>query len=248
MTEKIDETLKRIANGTSTNARPTPPPVPHATIGDPNCPICHGVGYVSDDVPVGHPRFGKAMPCTCRIDEIQAVESQKLRRLASLGALSEKRFDNFLPEGHTVEPDQRASLRRAYDQCLAFAEEPRGWVLLHGGYGCGKTHLAAAIVNLRLEQGTQSIFVNTPDLLDHLRSTFSPTSEVPYDEMFELVRNTPLLVLDDLGAESPTAWAQEKLYQILNYRYNEKLPTVVTSNQEMDRLDPRLRSRVEAGR
>ncbi len=244
MTEKIDETLKRIANGTSNNLRPARPAPPQATIGDPNCPICHGLGYVSEDVPVGHPRFGKAVPCTCRMDEIQAAQSDQLRRLSSLGHLTEKRFDNFLPEGHTAERDQRESLRRAYDQCLAFAEEPRGWLLLHGGYGCGKTHLAAAIVNLRLETGKQSIFVNTPDLLDHLRSTFSPNSEVPYDELFEQVRNTPVLVLDDLGAESPTAWAQEKLYQILNYRYNEKLPTVVTSNQELDRLDPRLRSRL----
>jgi DNA replication protein DnaC len=86
--------------------------------------------------------------------------------------------------------------------------------------------------------------VNTPDLLDHLRSTFSPASEVDYDELFDQVRNSPLLILDDLGAESPTTWAQEKLYQIFNYRYNEKLPTVVTSNLDMDRIDPRLRSRL----
>jgi DNA replication protein DnaC len=215
-----------------------------ATIGDPNCPICHGLGYVSEDVPVGHPRFGKAVPCTCRLDEIQSAQADRLRRLSSLGALAAKRFDNFLPEGHTPEREQRQSLRRAYEQCLAFAEEPRGWLLLHGGYGCGKTHLAAAIANDCLARGLLAIFVNTPDLLDHLRSTFSPTSEVQYDELFEQVRTASLLILDDLGAESPTAWAQEKLYQILNYRYNEHLPTVVTSNLDLVRIEPRIRSRL----
>lgn len=191
-----------------------------------------------------HPRFGKAVPCTCRLDELQAAQTQHLRHFSSLGALADKRFDNFLAEGHTLEPEQRKSLRRAYEQGLAFAEGPRGWLLLHGGYGCGKTHLAAAIANYRLEQGQPAIFVNTPDLLDHLRSTFSPASEVEYDELFDQVRNAPLLILDDLGAESPTTWAQEKLYQILNHRYNEQLPTVVTSNLDLDRLDPRLRSRL----
>ena len=242
MIEKIDETLKKVAANTSITSSSSAAPV--ADIGDPNCPICHGLGYVSEDVPVGHPRFGKAVPCTCRVDEIQAAQAERLQRLSSLGHLTEKRFDTFLPEGHTPESEQRDSLRRAYEQCLGFAEEPRGWLLLHGGYGCGKTHLAAAIANERLARGQPAVFVNTPDLLDHLRSTFSPGSDVAYDELFEQVRTASLLILDDLGAESPTAWAQEKLYQVLNFRYNEKLPTVVTTNVEMDQLDPRLRSRL----
>ncbi len=244
MSEKIDETLRNIGGAISIDPRPSAPAPRRASIGDPNCPFCHGLGYVSADVPVGHPRFGKAVPCSCRTDEIQAVQAERLRRLSSLGALDAKRFDNFLPEGNTLEPEQRASLRRAFEQCLAFAEQPRGWLLLHGGYGCGKTHLAAAIANECLGRSHSVVFVNTPDLLDHLRSTFSPSSEIDYDELFEQVRSVPVLILDDLGAESPTAWAQEKLYQILNYRYNEKLPTVVTSNQDLNRIEPRIRSRL----
>ncbi|MBI3359666.1 MAG: ATP-binding protein [Chloroflexi bacterium] len=244
MTETIEATLKKIAAATSTTSTSNTNSNSRATIGDPNCPHCHGLGFVGEEVPVGHPRFGRAAPCACRLEELQAAQAEHLRSLSTLGALGAKRFDNFLPEGHTLEPEQRRSLRRAYDTCYAFAENPRGWLLLHGGYGCGKTHLAAAIANYRLEHGQVVIFVNTPDLLDHLRSTFSPASEVEYDDLFDQVRHAPLLILDDLGAESPTTWAQEKLYQIFNYRYNEQLPTVITSNMELDRLDPRLRSRL----
>jgi DNA replication protein DnaC len=247
MTETIGETLKNTANAISITLTNNPEPArpsPGPTVGDPNCRFCHGLGYLTEDVPVGHPLFGRVLPCVCRTDEIRAAQTERLKRLSSLGSLTVKRFDNFLPEGHSLEPAERQSLKRAYEQCLAYAEQPRGWLLLHGSYGCGKTHLAAAIANYHLERGQPVIFVNTPDLLDHLRSTFSPASEVDYDELFDQVRNAPLLLLDDLGAESPTTWAQEKLYQIFNYRYNEKLPTVVTSNLDLDRVDPRLRSRL----
>ena len=83
-----------------------------------------------------------------------------------------------------------------------------------------------------------------PDLLDHLRSTFGPSSNVTYDELFEEVRSAPLLVLDDLGTQSATSWAREKLYQILNHRYVAGLPTVITTSSTIDEIDPRIRSRM----
>jgi DNA replication protein DnaC len=83
-----------------------------------------------------------------------------------------------------------------------------------------------------------------PDLLDHLRATFRPDSEASYDEQLEQVRSVALLVLDDLGTESPTPWAREKLYQLVNHRYNERLPTVFTNNVRPEQLDPRIVSRM----
>jgi DNA replication protein DnaC len=87
--------------------------------------------------------------------------------------------------------------------------------------------------------------VTVPDLLDHLRATFSPQSSISYDKLFEQVRKAPLLILDDLGTESATAWAREKLYQLFDYRYNARLATVVTTAQRIDELDPRIRSRLQ---
>src|SRR5438270_133322 len=113
--------------------------------------------------------------------------------------------------------------------------EPHGWLLLQGAVGCGKTHLAAAIKNERDRNGLQTLFKTTPDLLDYLRATYAPDSNVTYDRGFDAIRNAEVLILDDYGAHSSTPWAEEKLFQLLNYRFNARLPTVITTNQPLDR-------------
>lgn len=212
--------------------------------GENTCPICHGLGFISRDVPIGHPDFGKAIPCQCKQEELEASRLSDLRRASNLGMLAHMTFDNFLPDGIGLNAEKQRNLRQAFERALKFAEEPKGWLILKGGYGCGKTHLAAAIANYRLERGYPALFIVVPDLLDHLRATFSPTSEVTYDERFESVRITPLLILDDLGTHAASSWAQEKLYQIFNYRYNAQLPTVITTNHELEEIDLRLYSRM----
>ena len=110
----------------------------------------------------------------------------------------------------------------------------------------GKTHLAAAIGNYQAGMGFPPLMVSVPDLLDHLRATFSPNSTVSLDRRFEEVRTTHLLILDDLGTQSATPWAREKVYQLFNYRYNAELPTVITtSSTGAEDLDPRLYSRMQ---
>lgn len=213
-------------------------------MGDPNCPICKGLGYVRLDVPVGHPLFGKLFPCTCRLKELETRQERTLRALSNLEVLSRFTFDTFHPDGRGLSPDRQRNLRHAYDAARAFALDPKGWLLLMGGYGSGKTHLAAAIANEVLKRGIVPLFVTVPDLLDHLRATYAPGSPQPYSERFEEVRTAPVLILDDLGTENATPWALEKLFQLLNHRYVARLPTVITTNQELDRLDPRLRSRL----
>ena len=83
-----------------------------------------------------------------------------------------------------------------------------------------------------------------PDLLDHLRATFNSNSDITLDRRFQEVRTTPLLILDDLGTQSSSGWVKEKLYQLFNHRYNAELPTVITSAETLEEMDPRLRSRM----
>lgn len=153
-------------------------------------------------------------------------------------------FDTFLPDGVGLPEDQRTNLRRAFQKARAFAAHPEGWLLLMGTYGCGKTHLAAAIAQEVVSRGEPALLVVAPDLLDHLRAAFGPSSETSFDERFEAVRQTPLLIMDDFGAQSATPWAREKLFQILNYRYVAHLPTVLTTNLRLSEIEPRLRSRL----
>jgi DNA replication protein DnaC len=222
-------------NSLTTNARPANGDV---------CPHCHGLGYVRVDVPVGHPDFGELAPCVCRVVDRAEQRIARLRRLSNLDVLADKTFDSFVPEGHGLPLHKQENLRRAYEAALAYAESPSGWLLFKGGYGCGKTHLAAAIANRAVERGQAVLFITVPDLLDHLRATFAPSSPATYDSRFEEVRTVSLLILDDLGTESPTPWAQEKLFQVLNHRYNALLPTVITTNHELEEIPLRLRSRL----
>ena len=159
------------------------------------------------------------------------------------------RFETFSLR-EDLPANERANLRRASELCQEFAQQPEGWLVLTGEYGCGKTHLAAAIANERATVGQPALFIVVPDLLDHLRATFGPTSQTRFDKLFEEVRTAPLLVLDDLGTESASPWAREKLYQLFNYRYNARLPTVITVAQTrpdanpLDDMDPRIRTRI----
>ncbi len=182
--------------------------------------------------------------------------NQALIERSNLGPLRGKTFENFVVDPAFKRRAPRFSPDAAYNACLMFAARPDRteqeildspsieWLVLIGNHGTGKTHLAVAIANKRLTQGRPAIFIVVPDLLDRLRATFSPTSTVTYDELFETARTTPLLILDDLGAQSSTPWAQEKLYQIINERYNRRLSTVITTNLSLDHMDLRLRSRI----
>ncbi len=201
------------------------------------CPHCHGAGYVRLDVPVGDPAFGQAIACACKERQLEERRLSDLRGMSSLDAFRAKTFATF----DTGLP----GVREALEVAQRYADDPLGWLVLSGGYGVGKTHLAAAIAHECVARGQSVFFSIVPDLLDHLRAAFAPTSEITYDKLFDDVREAGVLVLDDLGAENATAWATEKLFQIINYRYNFQMPTVITTNNRLLlHMDERIRSRL----
>ena len=209
-----------------------------------NCPICKGTGFVHPLLPSGKPDFSRVVTCRCIREELDKEHQARLQRYSGLAKLHRTMiFDNFDLKRVNLLREQRQNLEMALDSAVNFAHSPDGWLVLQGETGCGKTHLAAAIANYRLQAGKPVLFVVVPDFLDHLRSTFSPESKVSYDQLFESVKNTPLLILDDFGEQSTTPWAQEKLYQVINHRYNTQLPTVITTRCTTDEIDSPISSR-----
>ena len=219
--------------------------LPEEPEGEP-CLICNGAGWVSKRVPVDHPDFGDAFPCRCQQQRNPDQRSETLRRYSNLGALNRISFEETRPEGILHDAPGRRFFQAALNSAVTFAESPEGWLVFTGPSGSGKTHLAVAIANRCIERGLPAYFIVAADLLDHLRASYAPDSAMSYDELFEQVRNAPILVLDDLSPQLTTPWAQEKLFQIVSYRFNERLPTVITVRGPIERLDEGLRTRMEA--
>jgi DNA replication protein DnaC len=189
---------------------------------------------------------------SCRIvapDFRRPMDDTGHHELSSLDMMSGKTFGSFDErDKEGLEANELKSLQKTLKAAHNFAEKPKGWLVMLGTYGSGKTHLAAAIANYRSGLGDPPLFVMVPDLLDHLRATFSPHSSTTFDRRFEEIRTAPLLVLDDLGTQSMTPWVREKLYQLFNYRYNAELPTVITTSDSLDEMDARIRSRLLDGK
>ena len=245
--ESLGDILKRLGDTTRTTSagrREAYVPVEPAEPAD-ACDVCGGRGWLTPEVPAGHADFGRVLTCRCQQERIVEERTARLVRYSNIGHLSRFTFETINMEGLSGDAEIKDSFREAYTAAVEYAEASDGWLVLSGPTGTGKTHLAAAIANRCIEKGEPVFFAHVPDLLDHLRSSFGPGSEISYTELFDQVRNTPMLVLDELEARGSTPWAHEKLRQIVNHRYNAQLATVVTT-RDIDDLEPYLGTRLRA--
>jgi DNA replication protein DnaC len=100
------------------------------------CPICKGKGYLSRDLPIHHPEFGKLVLCECRKEAVDAENRQRLVRLSNLTAFKDMTFQNFKTEGRLGLGDQQVnSLKLALNSAVHFAQHLDGWLFLMGPYG-----------------------------------------------------------------------------------------------------------------
>ncbi len=110
---------------------------------------------------------------------------------------------------------------------------------LNGNFGCGKTYLLSAMLNELARKGEKVAIIYYPEFLRNLKESFNDSSE--YKEKFNYIKKVPLLLLDDIGAESVTEWSRDEvLGTILQYRMEESLPTFFTSNLNMKELEEHL--------
>jgi DNA replication protein DnaC len=186
------------------------------------CPLCDDTGWKSLEVD-GVARVAR---CDCIREALTARRLEQARippryRRCDLNTLLTYPNELFL---------------KAIDRATQFAERfpvvDKGLMLI-GPPGIGKTHIAVSVLKRVITRcGARGLYCDTRGLLRDIRSTYNPTTNSAEMDVLRPVMDAEILVLDDLGAERLTDWVEETMNLIVNTRYNERLPTIFTSNHE----------------
>ncbi|KKM97002.1 hypothetical protein LCGC14_1172360 [marine sediment metagenome] len=217
-----------------------------------DCPVCRDGGFLHPRKEDGKPDYSKLISCKCREAEILANRNARLLELCNLPFGTESwTLDNY-------ETDKRwPSLAEAKQAAIDYAGNAgeAEWLILMGKRDTGKTHLAIGICRRWLIKGKAAKYILVPQMLDDLREGYSQDrrreasyrrdqeaglsgdwGELPYEAQMRMLKDVDLLVLDDLGAQVPTPWAMEKIMMIIDHRYINGLPLVVTTNKPLNKL------------
>lgn len=166
---------------------------------------------------------------------------ERLDRLFQQSRLGRRFRDKTLENFRTNKKNKRALqvVCRYVEKFYENLEAGKGLIIM-GKIGTGKTHLAAAILHKVISQMRTGIRMAVPELLDEIRATYREGSLVGSETLLEELKKVNLLILDDIGKEKPTEWVRERLYVIINARYENMLPTVYTTNCNEEELKQQI--------
>lgn len=221
----------------------TPIEVEPVVITKPVCQHCGGAKFV-----VG--ANNQLLPCShCDAEqEIAQARAERVQKYSSSSARgAAQTFRNFHISGDLP---SRQSLTDCRAAAMEFAEAPLGWLIIWGGPGNGKSHLAAAVHNELKSRNSPAIYISAPDLLNSLKRLMDDETAKAegqtYAERLDIYKNVPVLVLDDLGAEHGKEWRDSLWFELFDWRYRQRLATFITTNVNPadESLNFRLRSRM----
>ncbi len=189
------------------------------------CKVCEGSGLVVVERADGS---RAARECGCRVE----------RRAARMTARARipRRYEHCTLESFETDfRDCSRSVQGAYRTAKKFVEayplETNGTgLLLSGGIGVGKTHLAVGILQGLIAKGATGMFWDYRELLKEVQNTYNRQVQATELEVLRPVFEVEVLVLDELGAAKPTDWVWDTVAQILNSRYNDRRTTIITGN------------------
>ena len=196
------------------------------------CQKCHGYGFVLID-------DGTAVPCEC-------LPSKMIEELQKQTMVPPKFANKTLANFET--PDKVRKLLREkateFHQNFKPLSEQHNGILMVGSTGSGKTHLSIAILKEVVAKGYTGLYYNVPELLNDLRDTYHQDSAQVEEDILSRAAGVDLLVLDDLGAERTSGWVRDRLYLIINRRYESLKPTIITTNLGMRELQDQVGERI----
>lgn len=203
--------------------------------GNPNCPLCHGNGFLREDVPLGHPDFGTMQVCECR-------RSPSTPRLWEMSGLTEREQGYRLTD---IVIKDRPGGARLHQALVDYCASPGGILTVHGSVGNGKTLGLQAAVNEMIEAGCAAAYVRVPALVSYWRSQLHLPRAGERDDgdsVFQLVEQVLILAMDDLDQVNVTPWVAEQLNQLLDIRdrlgRDKQAGTLLAMNRDPAELDP----------
>ncbi len=186
------------------------------------------------DLPVGHPQFGKISPCPkCNQKAIDAVCGLKTSERGV-------NLDGLITAGR---PGAQAMKRAG----LKFIADPRGFLSVYGPCGNAKTVLLQSIVNACLARGVEAQYLTAHELMDYLKEAFDPRVMETDIGRIRRLAAIPVLCIDEMDKASPTPYASDMQQHLINERYRnaDVLGTVFAWNGTIDTLPwPAVVSRI----
>lgn len=187
--------------------------------------------------------------CKCKKEELEQdnerIRQQELsNRLKALkkNSLMDERFSLCTFDNWIIESENKKlyNLGRRYCEKWDKIKKENIGLIFHGAPGTGKTFLSFCIANYLIDRYVPTIAISSIGILSRIKETYSSYGKEGEAEIIRTIQNADLLVLDDLGAENNTEWSKEKLYEIVDFRYRNEKPIVITTNLSMDALKNKL--------
>ncbi len=211
------------------------PPMDKLPDADPDqrCPLCDGYGHIIDEK--------GARPCEC-------VKKEVVQNTFEDSQVPKRFLNESLDTFKLSNTKLRACLNDAKKYVEHYSLENAQGLYIYGPTGVGKTHIAVGIVKALIEKGHSAVFYNIVDLLDAIRATYDPQNNNAPKAQIEERLQRQILVLDDFGVQKTSSWVADRLYALINRRYQDCKTLIITSNLEYDnlkvRVDPALSSRI----
>jgi DNA replication protein DnaC len=192
------------------------------------CDKCDGYGNII--TPTG------VKPCECKI---RANIAENLIAAQIPPMYTQKSFETF----ETNNNYQKSVFENAKKFVSEYQPNNNGLLFL-GPAGTGKTHLAVGVLKELIRNGHIGLFYNVIKLLDDIRNSYSKEDGSEQWELLDMIYNSDILVLDDLGAQRVTGWVSDRLYAIINHRYDFRKTTIVTTNQDIPEIKENIGIRI----
>jgi len=198
---------------------------------NPGCVRCNGTGWVY----IYPGNYKEIEHCTAKGCMAESYEKWRKNpeRMQSHGVVQVQSFDNFV-----LSPKNKPAYKAA--KSLAYGEAPFIWLLIYGGTGNGKTHLCYAITKTLIERGLTAKMIASAELFAEIRKGIETKEDV-----MKHYKDIPALIIDDWGVGYGTEFEKARFDELLAYRYEHYMVTVLTTNKDLPNLPERVRSRFE---